>query len=121
MLYVHIQYAFVCECTCAYFLFFQPIITCILDTMDNRMLPSVVYYEGHIKCIFLNPKSISYTILFNAVAHPMGLNCCYISEAFKTFSQFVYFSNFMIMAQEAEQQLRPYPFSWQTAKTTAIL
>lgn len=96
------------------------------DKMDNRMMPSVVHYEAHAKCVFLNPKSILYSMLFTEVAHPMGLNCCCINVAFKTFSQFessfhyCHITKFMITEQDSQPQLRPCPFSWQAAMSTAI-
>lgn len=42
------------------------------------------------------PKSVLYTMLFTAVAHPMGLNCCSVNVDFKTFSQFV--SSFLLLS-----------------------
>lgn len=111
-----------CEYVCAHvlicYVFSTNKILCILDKMDNRMMPSVVHYGANAKCIFLSPKSILY-MLFTGVAHPMGLTCWYYNMVFKTFSQFVcsfYYcrvTNFMIMEPESEPQLRPRSFSCQ--------
>lgn len=109
---------------CLCLVFFQQKILCILDKMDNRMVPSVVHYEAHDKCVFLYPKSILYTMLCDA--HSMGLHCCYITVDFKTFLQFLssfyycHTTHFMIMELELEPSLRSCLFSWQAAKSTAI-
>lgn len=83
---------------------FQQKILCILEKIDNRIMSSVVHYEAHFKCAYLNPISILYAMLFTGVAHPMGLNSCHINVAFKTFSKFVSFyhchiTNCMMMEQ----------------------